>query len=1013
MNCAQCGAENREGARFCDSCGVPLAEPAREVRKTVTVLFCDVAGYTETGERLDPEALRKLQSRYFDDARAALERHGATVEKFIGDAVMAVFGIPQVHEDDALRAARAALEVRDAVSALGPQARIGINTGEVVAGTGDALVTGDAVNVAARLEQAAEPGVILIGDATHRLLSGAVTSELAGPVIAKGKTEPLAAWQLVDIQAGAEAVARHLDSPMVGRERERALLRHAFERSVDERACHLFTVLGPAGVGKSRLANELCKDVGTDARVLAGRCLPYGEGITFWPLYEILDELATRELLEAGASSPEELFFSVRKLLEEAARERPLVVLFDDVHWAAPTFLDFIDHVSDWSRDAPVLIVCLARPELLDERPAWGGGKLNATTVLLEPLPEDECELLISNLLGDAALAADARARILDAAEGNPLFVEEMLEMLIDDGLLERTNGSWVAAADLRGVAVPPTIQALLAARLDRLSTPERAVVERAAVEGRVFHRGAVAQLAPETMRAEVSAHLLALVRKELVRPDESDFADEDAFRFRHLLVRDAAYDSLPKEARAELHERFAIWLEAKVGGRRADYEEILGYHLEQAVRWRSELGAGDRGLARRAAAHLATAGLRARRRSDLPAATNLLERAASLLPAADPERTEFLPLLGSALTQTGEFVRAEAILTDAISEAKAAGDRRSEALALMYYNLLRGQTDPEWRLSDARQDAEAAVATFEELGDHLAAARAWQFVGQIAFFDGHCTEAVSAYEKCAEHTRLADEGRRDSSVPWWALAATLFGPLPVDEAESHCRELAELGQGDRYIEGFALAVRAVLAAMGGRLEEARSLRERGREIIEELGMRLNLAGVSMLFGYVDTLAGDEPAAEAEHRKGYDLSVEIGETGYLSTTACYLGDAVYGQGRYDEAFELSEEAEQTGALDDASTQIRWRALRAKVLARRGQFEQAETLARDAVDRTYRTDYIDDSAQIVGSLAEVLELAGDAAEARACFEEALELYERKGNVVSAARIRERLRALRAE
>src|SRR6266511_2891267 len=515
--CPECGHENPDGARFCNECATSLdaAPTPRETRKTVTVLFCDVAGYTETGERLDPEALRRLQSRYFDDARVALERHGATVEKFIGDAVMAVFGTPQLHEDDALRAVRAALELRKAIEELGLEARIGINTGEVVAGSGDALVTGDSVNVAARLEQAAEPGVILIGELTQRLLSGAVTSELAGPVEAKGNAEPLRAWRLVDVRADAEADPRRLDSPLVGREREHAALRQAYDRAAQERSCHLFTILGAAGVGKSRLAAELVAEVRVRARVATGRCLPYGEGITYWPLHELLidvdDERArpAQELLKAELSSPEELFLIVRKLLETLAREQPLLVVFDDVHWADPTFLDLVDHVSDLSRDAPILLVCLARPDLLDQRPGWGGGKLNATSVLLEPLAEEDCERLISSFLGQSELEQEARSRILEAAEGNPLFVEEMLEMLIDDGLLERNNGSWVASRDLSEVAVPPTIQALLAARLDRLSDEERAVAQRGAVEGKVFHHGAVSELAPESIRRRLSAHWL------------------------------------------------------------------------------------------------------------------------------------------------------------------------------------------------------------------------------------------------------------------------------------------------------------------------------------------------------------------------------------------------------------------------------------------------------------------------------------------------------------------------
>jgi class 3 adenylate cyclase/tetratricopeptide (TPR) repeat protein len=1016
MTCPQCGAVNRESARFCDSCGAPLAAPAHETRKTVTVLFCDIAGYTATGERLDPEALRKLQSRYFDDAREALERHGATVEKFIGDAVMAVFGIPRVHEDDALRAARAALELRDAVAALGLEARIGINTGEVVAGSGDALVTGDAVNVAARLEQAAEPGVILIGDVTHRLLLGAVTSELAGPVEAKGKTEPLQSWRLVAVHEDAEAVARTLDSPLVGRAREQALLRQAFERARDERACHLFSILGPAGVGKSRLVAELVGQLDGEAKIVTGRCLPYGDGITFWPLFDVLDELGDeasaplRTLLQAGASSPEELFFATRRLFEAVAREQPLVVVFDDVHWAEPTLLDLLDHVSELSRDAPILFVCIARPELLDARPSWGGGKLNATSVLLEPLDGPEAELLLKNLLGEADLAAEARARILGAAEGNPLFVEEMLEMLIDDGVLERRDASWIAVGDLASVTVPPTIHALLAARLDRLSSEERSVVERAAVEGKLFHRGAVAELAPESVRPQVTAYLLSLVRKELVRPDQPDFTDEDAFRFRHLLIRDTAYDSLPKAERADLHRRFADWLEEKVGGEAPRYEEILGYHLEQAHRYQKELGASDQEVAARAARHLAAAGERAFDRSDVPAALSLLERALSLIPEGDRERLGPLTTLGAALFDAGDFSRCEAILGEAIAEAGRIGDRRTEALARLQLSRLHAQVDPEWSFLEARAEAMEMAETFTQEGDHAAAIRAWYWVGLADFWNNECAEAERAYERMVEHATSAGDERRLNRVPWWVMAAITLGPRPAGEADRLVQELVERGQADPYIPAFGNCMRGVLTAMGGDFDQARSLRDRSREIVDELGIPLHRAGMAMMLGLVDELAGDLRAAEAEYRTGYDLCRALGETGYLSTTACRIGRVALAQGRDEEALRLSEEAEEVGAADDLLTQLDWRALRARVLARRGKREEAEALAREAEALARQGDTIDVRAETLAAVSEVLQDVGKADEARTYLQEAVNLWEQKGNVASASPARNRLMEL---
>ena len=553
------------------------APGTQEQRKTVTVLFCDLTGSTELGESLDPERLRALLARYFERMKAIVERHGGSVEKFIGDAVMAVFGVPVLHEDDALRAVRAAVEMRDALPELGLQGRIGVMTGEVVTGTEERLATGDAVNVAARLEQAAQPGEVLVGGPTLALVRDAAEVEPIEPLELKGKAEPVPAYRLLRVH---DAPERRHGELFVGRERELAILQEAWERVRSEQRCELVTVIGDAGVGKSRLAAEALASI--DATVVRGRCLPYGEGITYWPVVEVLKQLDTLPAEEAAAvairsllgeteaaTTAEEIAWAFRKTLEQAAAGRPLVVVFDDIQWGEQTFLDLVEHVALLSAGASILVFCIARPELAERRATW------PVTLRLEPLGDEDVDELIPQ-----RIPGELRDKIAHAAGGNPLFIEEMLAM----------------AGEAEGdVVVPPTLRALLAARLDQLDTAERSVLERGAVEGEVFHRGAVQALTSDEI--QVTPRLAALVRRALIRSDKTQLQGEDAFCFRHLLIRDAAYDALPKATRADLHQRFASWLEEH-GAELVELDEILAYHLEQAYTYRAELGAPDDELA-------------------------------------------------------------------------------------------------------------------------------------------------------------------------------------------------------------------------------------------------------------------------------------------------------------------------------------------------------------------------------------------------------------------------------
>jgi class 3 adenylate cyclase/predicted ATPase len=984
--CPSCGAENRPEARFCDSCGAALEAlpPQREQRKVVTVLFCDVTGSTALGERLDPEALRALLARYFDRMKAIVERHGGTVEKFIGDAVMAVFGVPHVHEDDALRALRAASEMQQVFPELGIEGRIGVMTGEVVTGTEERLATGDAVNVAARLEQAAAPGDVLLGEETLGLARDAVEVEPVEPLVLKGKAEPVAAYRLLAVRAG-EGFARRSDAPMVGRDTELRRLRDAFDQARRDRSCQLFTVLGTAGVGKSRLSAEFLARI-DGAKVVRGRCLPYGEGITYWPVVEVVKQLGPVELDDAArqaidgllgtaATSAGEIAWGFRKLLEAAAADRPLVCVFDDIHWGEDTFLDLVEHVADLSREAPILLLCMARPELLDRRPTWGGGKLNATAVLLEPLGEEETERLIVSL-GD--LDEGLRDRIRDAAEGNPLYVEQMVALVRDSGGGE--------------VVVPPTIQALLAARIDQLDPAERGVLEVGSVEGRLFHRGAVQALAP---KEEVTPQLTALVRKELVRPDKPQIPGDDAFRFRHLLIRDAAYDALPKATRADLHEQFADWLQQH-GRDLVELDEILGYHLEQAARYRAELGASDPELAARARQRLVRAGRRAYARFDA-AALGLLERAVALLPEGGYDAELELDLV-HALFVGGRPNEIEPRMESLAERAGAAGDRcvvlrarLSAATALVYL-------DPNATLEELEAVANEARTELEAAHDVLGLWDVYWAYVTVAHGRLQWQAKLAAAEKGLEYAQLAGDETRVQMLLPHLTNARYFGTTPADELLSWIDAQEAAGRHHPAITVH----RAQVLVMLGRVEEGRRILDEHHTRMVEQGAAVPAAISANILGELELMIGNPEEAARWGRQACDELEAMGHVSWLSTMLAQLGHALFELGLDDDAIAAAERSRELSATDDLASHVHWRRLEAKVRARRGEAERAEELVREAAELGEPTDMLDMKADTMLDLGRVLELSGRRDDASAALRRAIELFEQKGNVLMAGR-----------
>jgi class 3 adenylate cyclase/tetratricopeptide (TPR) repeat protein len=1020
-------------------------------RRTVTVLFSDITGSTELSHRLDPELFSEILGRYFDSVRTVIERHGGTVEKFIGDAVMAVFGVPHIHEDDALRAVRAAGEIADALSALNDelagmqgvriQTRTGVNTGEVMVGdpsTGDTLVTGVAANVAARLEQVAQPGDVLIGPETHRLVRDAVLAEPLEPLTLKGVPEPVIAFRVTKVDPGATGFARRLDAPMVGRGRELALLRDAFDRAISDDACQLFTVLGIGGVGKSRLLSAFLDGLPEGVMALRGRCLPYGDGISFWPVIEAVGQAAgltggersdealakisalisddehadriARQLaqilgLAGGEAAPEETLWAIRRFLEGIARRQPVAFVIDDVQWAEPTMLDLIEYLADWVVDTPLLIACMARPELLEARPAWGGGKLNATSINLEPLSVSECGTLVSNLLAIDTVDPIVRERVAAAAEGHPLFAEEMLAMLVDDGRVVREGSEWVAVGDLRDLSVPPTTSALLAARIDRLGRGERATLERASVMGQLFYREALDALVDEP-----SADLASLVRKQFVRPERSDVPGMEGMAFRHLMIRDAAYEGMPKAVRADLHERFADWLETRA----PEQEELIGYHLEQAQRYLAELG-GDaehkQDLAQRAAGHLRTAGQRAYERNDVPASVGLLSRAATLMSAGDPETARTLIDFGIAVTEAGELDRGVDALERAISIAEAAGDELLSARAgivRIHLSFWGKGMGIGWQ--DLTEQVRSTLPVFEAAGDDLGAGWAWCVLGSLSWGRSRAAETETAWRRAVDLFRRAGDRHMMGEYLSWLASPATWGTMSATDGLRELDRLLLEAKGSLAVEAEITSDRSTLLWMVGEFDEARRVANEGHQKRLELGRRVADAHASQNLGWLELMAGN--AAEAERVLGdgaRDLH-ELGSEQAGRILSSMHAHALYALGRYDEAGRAAAEGWDPQAQDFASNAI-CASARAMVAARRGAFEDAEKMARDAIAQIEAGDFINDQADARMALAEVLQLAGRAPEAAEVVQEALDRYRTKGNVTQSAIAEVRLAELR--
>jgi class 3 adenylate cyclase/tetratricopeptide (TPR) repeat protein len=930
-------------------------------RKLATVLFVDLVDSSALLAGADPEVVRRRVTQFFERAQQCIEAHGGLVEKFAGDAVMAGFGIPQAHEDDAERGIRAALAVMDSVHELGLEARIGIEAGEVVVGAGEStFATGGPVNVAARLQQAAEPGSILVGPTALRLTAGRIEAEPVGALELRG-LETVVAWRAVRALDDPRAL-RGLTAPLVGRESELELLQNTYERAVRDRRPQLFTVFGEAGVGKSRLVREFAST--TDgATVLAGRCLPYGEGITYWPiaemvksaagiadddpldtarrkLYECCGDEAIAELLGLasgvlesldGERSPQEIAWGVRQFAEELADVQPLIMVFEDIHWAEEPLLELLEHLAGFVRERPLMVICLARPELLDLHPTWGGGRLRSTTIEVEPLGPAESRRLADALIAEHDLPFDVAESVLRRAEGNPLFVEETVRMLVHD---EAEGG------------IPDTLQALIAARIDRLAHEEKVVLQRAAVVGRIFWHGALEHLTPDTEGLEQLVQDL-LRRDFLVAERRSTISGELAYRFKHVLIRDVAYSGLTKSARAELHARFAEWLHERTG---EELLEIRAYHLDQAVALLEELdGSAPRELASDAAEALEAAGRRALARESYAAARRLLLRSVALEPTIERRYNA-----ARAAWRLGDLPALAIEMEDVAREAAESGDRRItiRALTALADARLQHGADP----TGAREMVDTALAMAEE-GDHEGRFGAEVVRAYAARWEGDNRVAEEAGQAALAAAQAAGRADLEAQAAIGLAIMHLARYEMVQAAPLVERALALADEsGSVIVRADALGAKATLLRHEGELDDAERLYAEALALLAESGGAVLQGKLTNQLAFVTWAKRDLARTERLLRDAIRILTAVQDRGTLCESQRMLSEVLLEQGRVDEAERFALIARETVGPEDVSSRASTRLSLARVRAAQGQDAEAEKLFRDGLDIVDGTGY---------------------------------------------------------